>query len=85
MEKRKIIRFMPLTVTLSQNGGGRCGMIQSRKAKHRQTNGSPPDKEKNRQTYEKITTDGTHLTEDGARIVAEKWLAETSNWLDKKV
>ena len=41
--------------------------------------------EKIRQTYEKITTDGTHLTEDGARIVAEKWLAETSNWLDKKV
>lgn len=34
--------------------------------------------------YDKITTDGTHLTIEGARIVAEKWLVETSNWLDKK-
>lgn len=34
--------------------------------------------------YDKITTDGTHLTIDGACIVAEKWLAETSNWLDKR-
>jgi len=34
--------------------------------------------------YEKITTDGTHLTVEGARIVAEKWLEATANWLDKK-
>ena len=33
--------------------------------------------------YEKITTDGTHLTMEGARILAEKWLAATANWLDK--
>jgi len=33
--------------------------------------------------YEKITTDGTHLTVDGARIVAEKWMDVTRNWLDK--
>ena len=33
--------------------------------------------------YEKITTDGTHLTIDGACIVAEKWLDEAVNWLDK--
>lgn len=35
--------------------------------------------------YEKITTDGTHLTTEGARIVAEKWLEATANWLDKKL
>lgn len=34
--------------------------------------------------YEKITTDGTHLTMEGARIVAEKWLTATANWLDKQ-
>lgn len=34
--------------------------------------------------YDKITTDGTHLTEEGARIVAEKWLDATANWLDKR-
>jgi len=34
--------------------------------------------------YGRITTDGTHLTVDGASIVAEKWLAEASNWLDKR-
>ena len=34
--------------------------------------------------YEKITTDGTHLAPDGARIVAEKWLEATANWLDKR-
>jgi len=34
--------------------------------------------------YEKITTDGTHLTMEGARIVAEKWTSATANWLDKK-
>lgn len=33
--------------------------------------------------YWKITTDGTHLTVEGARIVAEKWLLATANWLDK--
>lgn len=33
--------------------------------------------------YEKITIDGTHLTVDGARIVAEKWMNATRNWLDK--
>ena len=33
--------------------------------------------------YEEITTDGTHLTVKGAGIVAEKWMAATSNWLDK--
>lgn len=37
-----------------------------------------------RRAYEKITTDGTHLTEDGARIVAEKWIEATANWLDKR-
>lgn len=36
-----------------------------------------------RKDYEKLTTDGTHLTMDGARIVAEKWLFATANWLDK--
>lgn len=35
------------------------------------------------ENYDRITTDGTHLTEDGARIVAEKWLAAARNWLDK--
>lgn len=34
--------------------------------------------------YDKITTDGTHLTVDGARIVAEKWIEATANWLDKR-
>jgi len=34
--------------------------------------------------YDKITTDGTHLTVEGAQIIAEKWLATTANWLDKK-
>lgn len=34
--------------------------------------------------YEKITTDGTHLTEEGAAVIAEKWLEETANWLDKQ-
>lgn len=33
--------------------------------------------------YDKITTDGTHLTEEGACIVAEKWMEATVNWLDK--
>ena len=33
--------------------------------------------------YDAITTDGTHLTVEGARIVAQKWLAVTRNWLDK--
>ena len=37
----------------------------------------------NEEDYGKITTDGTHLTEEGARIVAEKWLDATANWLDK--
>ena len=34
--------------------------------------------------YGEITTDGTHLTVKGARIVAEKWLDATANWLDKQ-
>jgi lysophospholipase L1-like esterase len=34
--------------------------------------------------YEKITTDGTHLTTGGAAVIAEKWLAVTANWLDKQ-
>ena len=33
--------------------------------------------------YGEITTDGTHLTKEGARAVAEKWLQATVNWLDK--
>ena len=33
--------------------------------------------------YGMITTDGTHLTEEGARIIAEKRLDATANWLDK--
>ena len=37
-----------------------------------------------RRGYEKITTDGTHLTEEGAAVIAEKWLEETANWLDKQ-
>lgn len=35
--------------------------------------------------YEKITTDGTHLTAEGAAVIAEKWLAATANWLDKSL
>ena len=34
--------------------------------------------------YEKITTDGTHLTTGGASVIAEKWLDVTANWLDKQ-
>ena len=34
--------------------------------------------------YDKITTDGTHLTVEGAHIISEKWLATTANWPDKK-
>ena len=33
--------------------------------------------------YDKITADGTHLENLGAKIVAEKWMKEARNWLDK--
>ena len=40
-------------------------------------------KEAEEKGYEVITTDGTHLTKEGAWIVAEKWIEATANWLDK--
>ena len=30
-----------------------------------------------------ITTDGIHLTAQGAELLAGKWLEEIANWLDK--